>query len=297
MNYYSLAIMSETFEKQKNTKATIYTTIVTAMLFLLFFLLRWPLPTMTQPIFEDGIEVNLGSSDQGFGTDQPLLPGEQSAADQIAYNPPKTVTSIDANVKTIETDDKNVDAPEIVNPPVVKPNATKINTTEKETKKTTAPQVVSTPAPPKPKAVLNRTVGSTGVGGNGAETYQKGSNEGIAGGTGDQGVYGGTPGAPNYSGSPGKGNSGVSITRGLGGRNIIGGQSFEDEFNQNAKIAMDIVVNSNGKVVSATFQPRGSTSSNGSMINIAKRRASELKFNAGEDEQRGTILFNFKLKS
>ncbi len=297
MNYYAIAMRTETFEKQKNTKATIYTTIVTAMLFLLFILLKWPLPTMTQPIFEDGIEVNLGSSDQGFGTDQPLLPGEPSASQQMAYNPPRTVTSNNANVKNIETDDKNADAPEIVNPPVAKPLATKINTTEKETKKATAPQVVNTPAPAKPKAVLNRTVGASGVGGNGAETYQKGSNEGIAGGTGDQGVYAGTAGAPNYSGNPGRGNSGVSITRGLTGRNIIGGQSFEDEFNQNAKIAMDIVVNSNGKVISASYQPRGSTSANGAMISIARRRAAELKFDSGVDEQRGTILFNFKLKS
>ena len=289
--------MPDSFDKEKNTKATIYTGIVTGMLLLLFFILKWPLPTVSQPLFEDGIEVNLGSSDQGLGIDQPMIPGEPAPSQQMAHNPPRTITSNDANVRNIETDDRNADAPEIVNPPVAKPLATKINTTEKETKKATTPQVVNNPEPPKPKAVLSRTVGGSGVGGNGAETYQKGTNEGIAGGTGDQGVYGGTPGAPNYSGNPGKGNSGVSITRGLGGRNIIGGQSFEDEFNQNAKIAMDIVVSSTGRVISATYQPRGSTSSNGSMINIARRRAGELKFNAGEDEQRGTILFNFKLKS
>lgn len=297
MNNYSIAYMPDSFEQQKNTRATIYTGIVTGLMLLLFFLLRWPLPTMTQPLFEDGIEVNLGSSDQGLGIDQPMIPGEPSPSQQLANNPPKTISSKDANVKNIETDDRNADAPEIVNPPVSKPLATKINTTEKITRKASTPQVVAAPPAPKPKAVLNRTVGGTGTGGNGAETYQKGTNEGIAGGTGDQGVYGGTPGAPNYSGNPGKGNSGVSITRGLGGRNIIGGQSFEDEFNQNAKIAMDIVVSSSGKVISATYQPRGSTSSNGSMISIARRRANELKFNTGDDEQRGTILFNFKLKS
>lgn len=289
--------MSDSFEIQKNTKASMYTAGVTGLLLLIFFFVKWSLPSVPLPLFEDSIEVNLGSSDQGFGTDQPMLPGEPAPSKQLAYNPPKTVSSHLNNVKDIETDDKNADAPAIVNPQNTRPQATQINNTNKAIKRATASQTITNPEPAKPKAVLSRTVGGTGVGGNRAETYQKGSNEGIAGGTGDQGVIGGTPGAPNYSGNPGRGNSGVSITRGLSGRNILGGQSFEDDFNENAKIAMDITVNASGKVVAATYRPRGSTTSNRTIINIARRRAYELKFNSGDEEQRGTVLFNFKLKS
>ena len=64
---------------------------------------------------------------------------------------------------------------------VAKPNATRIDDNNKTVKQTTAttPQPV-TQAPPKPRAVLGRTTGSNGNGGNGADTYKPGSGEGIS---------------------------------------------------------------------------------------------------------------------
>ena len=118
----------------------------------------------------------------------------------------------------------------------------------------------------------------------------------MAGGSGDQGRPGGNPNSDNYSGPGGRGNSGVSISRGLQGRRITGMPSFEDDFNENAKVAVDIKVDGNGKVISATYQPRGSTTSDASMKSIAIRKAMQVKFNSGE-ESAGTIVFNFKLKN
>lgn len=124
---------------------------------------------------EEGIEVNLGNSDQGLGVDQPFLPGQPAPADQRDYTPPKATVAENNEVKDVETDDRDEEAPSIVKPAVSKPEAKKIP--EKEVVKRTVnnPQPVSNPVPPapKPKAVF-RGVNGTGTGGNEADTYKKG---------------------------------------------------------------------------------------------------------------------------
>lgn len=283
--------MSPEFERQKNIKASAITLGIAGALLLLFILIKWPLPSVPPAPVEEFVEVNLGSGDLGSGKDQPLLPGEPAPAEQQAYTPPQPVKAVADNAKDIETDDRpdNNDAPVIKKPVVAKPNATKINEENKTAKPTanTTPQPV-TQAPPRPKAVLGRTTGGNGNGGNGADTYKPGTGEGIAGGSGDQGRPGGDPNGRNYTGTPR--NFGVKVLN-------IPNQSFEDDFNENAKVAVDIVVDANGKITSATLQPRGTTTSNRNVINIALRRARELKMGESDGGQKGTVVFNFKVRS
>ena len=283
--------MSPEFERQKNIKASAITLGIAGALLLLFILIKWPLPSVPPAPVEEFVEVNLGSGDLGSGKDQPLLPGEPAPAEQQAYTPPQPVKAVADNAKDIETDDRpdNNDAAVIKKPVVAKPNATKINEENKTAKPTanTTPQPV-TQAPPRPKAVLGRTTGGNGNGGNGADTYKPGTGEGIAGGSGDQGRPGGDPNGRNYTGTPR--NFGVKVLN-------IPNQSFEDDFNENAKVAVDIVVDANGKITSATLQPRGTTTSNRNVINIALRRARELKMGESDGGQKGTVVFNFKVRS
>lgn len=290
--------LNEHFEAQKNMKASGYTALICGLLLAVFLFVKWTLPEIPPPPMEEGIEVNLGNSDRGLGTDQPFLPGKPAPNDQQAYTPPKPAVAQNDAVKDVETDDKDPDAPAIIKPNVTRPTATKVP--EKEIVKNTPvknSQPVSTPAPPapKPKAVF-KGVNGTGTGGNEADSYKKGGNEGIAGGSGDQGRPGGDPNSKNYSGPGGSGNSGVSISRGLQGRRITGLPSFEDDFNENAKVAVDIKVDESGRVISATYQPRGSTTSNASLKAIAIRKANQVKFNSG-GESAGTLIFNFKLRN
>ncbi|MBD0297912.1 MAG: hypothetical protein ICV84_22405 [Flavisolibacter sp.] len=282
--------MDAHFERQKNIKAAAITGGVAGALFLLFILIRWDLPTITPPVTEEIIDINLGSGDAGFGSNQPQLPGEPAAAAQTAYTPPQPVHATATHVKDVETDDRpENDAPVLHKPANAKPDATEIDKPSKTVNSKPTSEPVATQAPPQPKAVLGRTVGGNGNGGNGADRYEKGGNEGIAGGTGDQGRPGGDPNGRAYSGTPR--NFGVKVFN-------IPAQSFEDDFNENAKIAMDIVTDGNGKVISATFQPRGSTTSNRQMIDIARRRAFELKnISTGDGPAKGTVIFNFKVKS
>lgn len=292
-------MMADNFESQKNIKASGYTAMVCALLLIVFLFVKWTLPNIPPPPEEEGIEVNLGNSDQGFGDDQPFLPGKPSPADNQSYTPPVKINTPAEEAKDFETDDKDEEAPVVTKPPVVKPNATKVP--EKEIVKTVSvkkPQVSNdppAPVPPKPKAVF-KGVNGTGTGGNEADSYKKGGNQGIAGGRGDQGAPGGNPDSDNYKGG-GTGNSGVAIRGGLAGRRIMRTPSFEDDFNENAKVAVDVRVDESGNVISAEYQPRGSTTSDPNLKAIAIRKAKQVKFNASENESSGTIQFNFKLKS
>jgi outer membrane biosynthesis protein TonB len=287
----------QTFESRKNIRAGSYTLLICILLVIIFLFMRQTFPP--HPVLADeGIEVNLGNSDQGLGEDQPLLPGQPSPQDNQSYTPPRQTVSEPEESKDIETDDKNDDAPEIKKPPVAKPEAKKIpekDIVKNTPKKVTEPVTNPTPPAPKPKAVF-KGVNGTGTGGNDADTYKKGGNQGIAGGTGDQGRPGGDPDSKNYKGG-GKGTGGVDILRGLQNRNITYSPKFTDEFNENGKVAVDITVDGAGNVISARYQARGSTTSDADMTAIALRKARQVKFNSTGAESSGTIVFNFKLQN
>lgn len=278
-------------------KATAYTLGVCILLVILFFITSWTLPTIPIPPVEDGIEVNLGNSDQGQGTDQPYLPGKPSVQDHEKYTPPKQAAVAKEAVKDVETDDNNKeDAPVVKKAPVTKPNATKIP--DKDVVKTPAkpvkqPETIPTPPKPKPKALMHGVNGS-GTGGNDADDYKPGGNQGIAGGHGDQGAPGGNPNSNNYTGG-GRGSGGVHISRGLSGRGIRSTPSFTDDFNENAKVAVDVHVDAAGNVTDADYQPRGSTTSSSTYKEIALRKAKLVKFSSGDGESVGTIVFEFRV--
>lgn len=103
----------------------------------------------------------------------------------------------------------------------------------------------------------------------------------------DQGRVGGVPGGKDYTGTPK--NFGVKVLQ-------ISNKSFEDDFNENARIAMEITVDVRGKVTSAVFNLKNSTSNNRSLIDIAKRKAFELKFGSSDGGQKGLVVFDFKVK-
>jgi len=290
--------MADNFESEKNLKATGYTAVLCTLLLIILLYVSWTRPVEVPPVTEEGIEVNLGNSDKGLGTNQPYLPGQPSAEDKEKYTPPKQAVVEKEPVKDVETDDKNKeDAPVVKKAIVTKPDATKIPDKEivkKAVKPVKQPETLPTPYKPRPKAVFHG-VNGTGTGGNGADDFKPGGNQGVAGGRGDQGAPGGDPNSTNYTGG-GHGNFPV-ISHGLVGRRIISAPTFTGDFNENAKVAIEVHVDENGNVTSADYDMRGSTTSSGNYISIAKQKAKLVKFNSGSDESVGTIVFNFKIHS
>ena len=289
--------MSSDFEKAKNVKAGTITGVISGALLLFFFLVSWSVPVVTPPPVEEGMVVNLGNSDDGSGDIQPLIPGKPAAAEKEVNTPPKAASAPVQDVRAVETDDNDEEAPDVTvpKPKVSNPQSTNVPTKENTTvtkQNNSKPQIVENPkpAPPKPKATYKGGDGS-GTGGNNADSWNNSRSEGNTTGTGDRGKIDGDPNSKNYEGS---GGSGYSISGNLKGRRILQQPSFQDDFNENAKVAVDLSVNASGAVTSATYQPRGSTTSNAGLKDIALRKARQLKFAAG-DEQRGTIIFNFKV--
>ncbi len=289
------ASMTANFETEKNIKATAYTSAICILLVIVFFFLQWTLPQIPAPLLDEGIEVNLGNSETGLGDIAPLTPGTPSSANQTNVSPPASAKVVKQE-QNIKTDDNNdPDAPAINKPakPIVKTTPVTHDATPA---KKPAPVVTNpTPKPQVAKALMQK-VTTTGNGGNNPDDFNKVRNQGIAGGKGDQGNPNGDPNSKSYTGNSPSGN-GVSIRSGLNGRNITNHLSFEDDFNEPAKVAVDITVDREGNVTDAVVNPRGTTTTNQNIRGIAVKKAKQLKLNAGkEDEQTGTIVFDFKLK-
>ena len=290
--------MSDSFEAKKNTRATMLTLGVAGLMLLIFFLVKMDFPTFELPSTDNSVEVNLNIPDEfapvvrGGGGGGGGNPVQATGARGTAYSPPQPGQKED--VKDID-DNNEKETPPILKPDNPKPTATRINDNKSVTK-VPPKEVVETPAPPKPKAVLGKTLGGSGTGGGVVDNYDrsggKGNGNGVGTGNGQNGGSGNGAGGGNGTGTglgtgpKSFGTKAISITN----------QSFEDEFNENAKVAMDIVADDRGHVLSATFQPRGSTTSNRKLIDIAERRAFELKLGSSDGGQKGTVIFNFKLR-
>lgn len=277
--------MELSFEKEKNIKALTITSVITIILFSIFFYVQYEKPIPPEPTAGEGIEVNLGNVETGEGNIPPTAIGE--------------LTELPENSETYQTSTENSVIPENttteddipVTKSVVKPDSKPSNNNS------------STPPTPKPKAIFTGTK-TKGNGGNLADSYNGVTNQGIAGGKGDQGKPTGNPNSDSYQGNASSGNgglggsNGVAIRSGLDGRRITKLPSFEDDFNENAKVAVDITVNQSGAVTAATINPKGTTTTNQRIRNIAILKAKSLKLNTSDtEEQTGTLVFNFKLKN
>lgn len=286
MNKVIYMPVTDDFERKKNLQASVWTAVVTGSVLLMIILVKWSIPAKVEPPQEEYVEINIGSSDMGSGNDQPLLPGDPAPAQQTSYTPPEPTPAHEEAVKDASTEETDHEAAPVLKPVTSRPEATKINEEARTTPKAKpVTQPVAVVAPPKPRAVMGRTMGGNGNGGNGADDFKPGTGQGVAGGQGDQGRPGGSPNGTAYTGTPRS--FGVKVFS-------LPAQSFQDDFNQNGKVAMEVVTNGDGKVVSATYTSRGSTgTATPSMIDIARRHAFELK-GIGPN-MKGTVIFSLKV--
>ena len=288
--------MHHSFEAEKNKKALMYTAVICGLFLIIAIFYTWPLQVPPIATMQDLIDVNLGNEQEGMGDVQPLVKGERAPDNQSVASHQSAHKAHEAPSQNIQADENNdAEAAAVVKAEKKKENAPVINkeSTTKATKNINPSPVVNpNPAPPKPKVPLYK--GGTGTGGNGATEDNGYRNQGYKPGNGDAGSPDGKPDA--YGNSPG-GKSGVSVVRGLSGRRPIHFPNMQDDFNENAKVYVDIKVDASGKVTSAGIA-KGTTTSNSTLRNIALDKAKQLKFPASQsDIESGTILFDFVLKS
>ncbi|MET6997922.1 hypothetical protein [Chitinophaga defluvii] len=286
---------------QKNIKAFAITIGVHALvlLALVFAGFSAPPPLPDQDL---GMEVNLGTSDDGMGDEQPLNPNPPSAAaptPAAAQNEP-VASKDNATAEEIATQDEE-DAPEITKPekPVVKPKEIPKNLEPKPVKTTKKPTPTPpTPAPPapKPKAVYTGGTGNNANSGNNANGSNNSTGEGNTGRPGDRGQINGDPNASGYTGG---GLGGGKSDFRLNGRNLISRPQATYEGTESGYIAVNIKVDQQGNVIEAAHSLKGSTLNNSRLVEIAKKAAREIKYNASPNApevQFGTIRFYFKVQ-
>ncbi|MEN8225099.1 MAG: hypothetical protein ABFS05_07030 [Bacteroidota bacterium] len=277
--------MSEKNNRYKGIAGTIGFHLL-ALLALLYFALSTPLPLPG----EEGVEVNLGSSDQGMGQVQeqspppvqqppPSLPPPQSDPEP---EPEEDIITQDVEeapaIEEEKTEEKEEEKQE---EEVVKPEETPIEEVVQEAVEEPEPQ----PEPPK----VNERALYKGK----SETEGDGSNQGITGQAGDQGKPDGTIDSGNYDGT-GKGDEGIKFDLGgRGARNLIKPDYPSQEL---GVIVVTIRVDKNGNVKSAIAGARGTTISDARLHKLVVDAALRSKFepdpNASDvTHQQGTITY------
>jgi hypothetical protein len=283
--------MQHPAENRNSKQALLYTLMVYSILLLFCFMIRWRLDSPAPAVVSDLMEINLGNNADGEGDVQPLVKGDRSEMVQPEPEPPaptSTPTADNVGPRPDEqSDPESAPVENILPKPAPNKNPAPPSVKNNDTKKpvVTAP---STPRQPKPVA----TYQGPGSGkGNGATEDNGYRYQGTTpGGKGDAGSPGGRP--DSYGNTPG-GNTGVSVTKGVRPLNL-GQLRFQDDFNENAKVYLDVRYNSSGAFESATAA-RGTTTSNNTILSIARRKAASLKFPPSESGGVTNILFNFRV--
>ncbi|HEY0273052.1 MAG TPA: hypothetical protein VGC22_07685 [Chitinophaga sp.] len=290
----------------KNLKAAGITLAVHALLLLAFWLLPGfsaPPPLPNQDL---GMEVNLGTSDQGMGAGQPLNPnppGNAPVPEPAVQSPtPPAAAQNTTPPQDIATQDEDEDAPAVTKPTKpVPPPKEQPKDLDPKPEKVKHPKPVEpppTPAPPvqHPKAVATGGTFANKNSGNGAEGSNNSKGEGNTNQPGDRGAIGGSPNGGAYTGGGlGGGRSDFRLT----GRNLVGRPSVTYNGAESGYVAVNIKVDRNGNVIEATHSLRGSTLNNPQQISIALDAARRIKYNASPDApevQFGNIRFYFKVE-
>ena len=284
-----------TKENNNRLQAIAGTVLFHGLLFLLFILVvfKTPIPPFPET-GGNGIEVNFGTSEDGFGDVQPeelvKASNTTSAAEEISDNRIEISTPVRPTAKPILTQDIE-DAPTVAN---ATPNE---NTSES----------TSTEAPKPEPRKANAAALYKGKKENGGNTAK---GEGETGKPGDQGSADGSRTATYHGPGGGSGNSPGDGGNGPGGngngpRYTLDGRNANSlpvpraAFQEEGKVVVEITVDKSGNVINAKPGVRGSTTSNGNLLDIARRAAMAAKFNASADSpevQKGTITYNFILK-
>lgn len=305
--------IKEILKDKDRRRGIIGTTIVHIMLIvaLIFMALRTPLPLPG----EEGVEVNLGYDDQGYGDIQsetpapiseptPPPPQEQETVyeepepeiieEEIITQDVEEAPAIEEEI--IEEPEEIIEEPEEVVEEKPEPEPEKEIIEEEPEEKpvdstylTEAEEVIDEPVEDSEPVVNQRALmkGSS-------KTSTDGTNQGTKPGTGDMGKPQGAKESDKYDGRGGEGN-GISYS--LGGRGAKHLNKPETNFKEPGDVVIRIAVDRQGNVLSASFQQRGSTVGMYDekvklAINAAKNSTFTEKTTADE-KQYGTITYKF----
>jgi TonB family protein len=251
-------------EKEKKNRRRGWIFSITFHTILLLLAIIFGLFSQTPPPGEEGILVNFGHSESGGG--------EQAAT---APEPVTEPTEASPDPVTEEVVTQNTDAAPAI----------------KQEKKTTE-KVEEQPKKEEPKVNTDALMPS--------KIKKDGTGQGNKKGIEDMGAPDGDPKSDVYGPkSYGKGTKGTGWDLEGSGRRLMVSPEPDNKSQDGGKVVIRIKVDSNGRVVSAEFVQKGSTTTDSYLITEAKRASMKARFNANKDQKglaTGHFTYNFKFK-
>jgi outer membrane biosynthesis protein TonB len=281
-------------EEQNRRKGFLTSVIIHTLLLavLILPLLTYPDP----PPGQEGILVNLGgdfgqgdeNAPEGEATVEETTP-EPQPEPEVEPEPVKEVVKEKPKEKPTPTPTKDVVKTEDPNAVALKKQKEEEERKRQEEARIKAQQEAEAKAraeaEAKAKALKDKLGGAFGGG--------EGSGKGETGQQGNQGSKDGDPNAKNLEGiSTGAG----QVGGGLGSRGVVSSPRIRDNSQKTGVVVMKVCVDASGNVVSADFTLAGSTTQDSQLRELARRNAMSWKFAKGDDNQCGTIRYEFKVQ-
>jgi TonB family protein len=274
----------------KDTKAKIESSFLTALIMALLFLLLWYVaidaPRETE---EEGIEVAFGDSEDGGGSEPEAVP---MPTQPIAQTPPPAPQAPSENDLMVQDDEeslalakqreeerkKRAEQEELIRKQ--REEQARLEAEQRAEQQRIAEEQARQAAEQQAKRdnannLMAGMFGNNQQGAQGSGTTQGASQQG-----GQNPVGHGSVGGNSWS---------------LAGRNIKALPKPSTQFNQGGKVVVNIQVNSAGKVISATIG-EGTNVSDYQTKQVALEAARKAEFSPSENKiQVGTITYTFKL--
>lgn len=284
----------EVFKEEKeegNKKRGLYISIgihVAILLLALLPLLSYPDP----PPEKEGILVNFGAPDQGSGNDRPLTnqdevvdpqapSAEEQAQEEIEQQEEAEASRLKPEERMLTEQESDVK---------IKKQADKAREQSEAEKKAEAEAQRRKQQEAAKKAKQEEYEESKSKF---SEAF-KGEGKGNTDKAGSQGDPDGDPDSKILEGiSTGKG----KVGGGLSDRGVVYEPPIKDQSQKTGRVVMRVCVDRQGKVISADYTQRGSTTTDSDLKRIARDAAEKFTFSEGDlERQCGTITIDFKVQ-
>jgi len=316
-------------EKGKGVAGTI---LIHAAIIALLIFVSFSVPP--PPEQQEGILVNFGTDETGFGDIEPSPPAgptnlapSQPVHKETAPPPSRPKAAAKQTGETPLVSQNGEDAPEVkkADPDAAKKKLEKIEADKKKKEQIEADRIarqekeerdakeaqeaaaekerqrVEAEKQQRLADIQNKTKNALA---NARNSGTSSTSEGIAGGTGNQGDPRGSVdskvrGAGGGTGTSGTGTGNQGISYSLTGRNFQKLPNPVYDYQGEGKVAVEVQVDRTGKVTQATAGVKGSTTLDEPLLKAAHDAAMNAKFDAKPDApvfQKGTIIYTFILK-
>ena len=282
---------------------------------ILFFLFFGIISSIPVPPLDEGILVNFGDSETGFGPEEPapgdrepsLKPIESASEKFVAPPPPAKKISSAADDPIVTQDlEKTVavktPAKKKVTEKVIDPEKQRLAEEERLQKAELLRQqkeeqrlLAAAAAEQRKIGEINSRAKNVFGGGGKGSPDSKSTSQGVTYGTGNQGVPEGSANVDRYGPGGGIGN-GVSAS--LDGRTWLSLPEPQYPGNEDGIVVVQVTVDKSGKVQKAEPGVRGSNTADPGLIAAAKKAALQARFNVDNNApafQTGTITYRFRL--